>query len=227
MAESVVEKRLDDAQLEAGVVRLTTREAESLGLPDHASDVSLAFAGDRFHALWAAVDRELRGDVFAETLQLYATTGSLVRLTKRERDLEVDVIHQDRQTQSRLEGFDRIFEPARPEPRGRAYALAPARDRRQTRRSTRQDQYRLRERGEYDWRDGIGIHKATLDAFRDHVDAGGWDSPELFQLRLAGEELAAVNDFGELMAVDQAKVCLLYTSPSPRDKRQSRMPSSA
>ena len=27
--------------------------------------------------------------------------------------------------------------------------------------------------------------------------------------------------------VDAAKDCLLYTSPSPRDKRQSRMPSSA
>ena len=26
---------------------------------------------------------------------------------------------------------------------------------------------------------------------------------------------------------DLAKYCLLYTSPSPRDKRQSRMPSSA
>ena len=26
---------------------------------------------------------------------------------------------------------------------------------------------------------------------------------------------------------DQGNVCLLYTSPSPRDKRQSRMPSSA
>ena len=25
----------------------------------------------------------------------------------------------------------------------------------------------------------------------------------------------------------EAKTCLLYTSPSPRDKRQSRMPSSA
>ena len=25
----------------------------------------------------------------------------------------------------------------------------------------------------------------------------------------------------------QFKICLLYTSPSPRDKRQSRMPSSA
>ena len=32
------------------------------------------------------------------------------------------------------------------------------------------------------------------------------------------------------LAIDnlrQANVCLLYTSPSPRDKRQSRMPSSA
>ena len=26
---------------------------------------------------------------------------------------------------------------------------------------------------------------------------------------------------------DQIDICLLYTSPSPRDKRQSRMPSSA
>ena len=26
---------------------------------------------------------------------------------------------------------------------------------------------------------------------------------------------------------EQDKICLLYTSPSPRDKRQSRMPSSA
>ena len=26
---------------------------------------------------------------------------------------------------------------------------------------------------------------------------------------------------------DEFKACLLYTSPSPRDKRQSRMPSSA
>ena len=28
-------------------------------------------------------------------------------------------------------------------------------------------------------------------------------------------------------ACTRGKVCLLYTSPSPRDKRQSRMPSSA
>ena len=29
------------------------------------------------------------------------------------------------------------------------------------------------------------------------------------------------------MGVNRADICLLYTSPSPRDKRQSRMPSSA
>ena len=29
------------------------------------------------------------------------------------------------------------------------------------------------------------------------------------------------------MSIQEKKVCLLYTSPSPRDKRQSRMPSSA
>ena len=33
--------------------------------------------------------------------------------------------------------------------------------------------------------------------------------------------------FGELSRMTQFKDCLLYTSPSPRDKRQSRMPSSA
>ena len=30
-----------------------------------------------------------------------------------------------------------------------------------------------------------------------------------------------------LLSGTQADTCLLYTSPSPRDKRQSRMPSSA
>ena len=30
-----------------------------------------------------------------------------------------------------------------------------------------------------------------------------------------------------VLLLDQNEICLLYTSPSPRDKRQSRMPSSA
>ena len=37
-----------------------------------------------------------------------------------------------------------------------------------------------------------------------------------------------LNDIKQLNQIAKdSKVCLLYTSPSPRDKRQSRMPSSA
>eukprot|EP00827_Trimyema_finlayi_P002633 TRINITY_DN2353_c0_g1_i1.p4 TRINITY_DN2353_c0_g1~~TRINITY_DN2353_c0_g1_i1.p4 ORF type:complete len:109 (+),score=14.49 TRINITY_DN2353_c0_g1_i1:1141-1467(+) len=34
-------------------------------------------------------------------------------------------------------------------------------------------------------------------------------------------------DLAVLLQLDYIEICLLYTSPSPRDKRQSRMPSSA
>ena len=42
---------------------------------------------------------------------------------------------------------------------------------------------------------------------------------------LAARGLAASKSY--LVALLYDSVCLLYTSPSPRDKRQSRMPSSA
>ena len=36
-----------------------------------------------------------------------------------------------------------------------------------------------------------------------------------------------LRDQGHVVEIINYKPCLLYTSPSPRDKRQSRMPSSA
>ena len=42
----------------------------------------------------------------------------------------------------------------------------------------------------------------------------------------SNKENATIAIFSEV-GVPWEKVCLLYTSPSPRDKRQSRMPSSA
>ena len=36
-----------------------------------------------------------------------------------------------------------------------------------------------------------------------------------------------VNDFDRKLSVNQFTACLLYTSPSPRDRTRSRMPSSA
>ena len=38
---------------------------------------------------------------------------------------------------------------------------------------------------------------------------------------------ADLTDFENLLGAGDQWICLLYTSPSPRDKRQSRMPSSA
>ena len=46
--------------------------------------------------------------------------------------------------------------------------------------------------------------------------------------RLASEAIYALDGLGEAFNdCAQSPRCLLYTSPSPRDKRQSRMPSSA
>ena len=47
------------------------------------------------------------------------------------------------------------------------------------------------------------------------------------EINLIGQRYSVQNNFnfaGDLTPFD---TCLLYTSPSPRDKRQSRMPSSA
>ena len=42
-----------------------------------------------------------------------------------------------------------------------------------------------------------------------------------------GVNLRQLMELGELSPAEALRICLLYTSPSPRDKRQSRMPSSA
>ena len=56
---------------------------------------------------------------------------------------------------------------------------------------------------------------------------------EIGVLRLAGEVLLDTDQRGAALALgvqaadDVAGTCLLYTSPSPRDRQKSRMPSSA
>ena len=45
---------------------------------------------------------------------------------------------------------------------------------------------------------------------------------------IAGSHIRGINSHGVVAVKDrEVRDCLLYTSPSPRDKRQSRMPSSA
>ena len=50
------------------------------------------------------------------------------------------------------------------------------------------------------------------------MSQGGWDRKKLVGVELEGKTLAVIG---------MGKICLLYTSPSPRDRTRSRMPSSA
>ena len=71
------------------------------------------------------------------------------------------------------------------------------------------------------WADRFGY--AGMLIYSDHSLVDPW--------LVTAEALAATTTLHPLVAVQPANMhphtCLLYTSPSPRDKRQSRMPSSA
>ena len=70
------------------------------------------------------------------------------------------------------------------------------------------------------WRDDIHLTIASIADFQPHVTSGLVPPPAnplgISQPCIRLTDVAAVG-----------RSCLLYTSPSPRDKRQSRMPSSA
>ena len=63
------------------------------------------------------------------------------------------------------------------------------------------------------------VEKRAVFDSADHVD-----SKETY---LIYEPMAAALGIGLDVEEPEGNICLLYTSPSPRDKRQSRMPSSA
>ena len=60
---------------------------------------------------------------------------------------------------------------------------------------------------------------------REHLKSNGNQVKAL--LINSGNANAGTGEPGLNMATGHCESCLLYTSPSPRDKRQSRMPSSA
>ena len=72
---------------------------------------------------------------------------------------------------------------------------------------------------------------------QDHPEPSSSDEMALVEVRMAGvcstdlQILQGYMDFrgilGHEFVGEVLEGCLLYTSPSPRDKRQSRMPSSA
>ena len=95
-----------------------------------------------------------------------------------------------------------------------------------------------------DWDDEI-ILEDVMPSTRPYVVTGGNTRPEgavaietlvetvpaeAMGLRFEKERVAQLASSAPLSVAELSahlKICLLYTSPSPRDKRQSRMPSSA
>ena len=85
------------------------------------------------------------------------------------------------------------------------------------------------------WRDAGHVARRTLEGIKGEIVAGkAWDdvidSAERFIRRHGGTPAfpvtISVNDIAAHYTSDHL-LCLLYTSPSPRDQRGSRMPSSA
>ena len=58
-------------------------------------------------------------------------------------------------------------------------------------------------------------------------DDGAYALTQEIKVRDDSENWFELSTTSEMLLSDLDMICLLYTSPSPRDKRQSRMPSSA
>ena len=79
--------------------------------------------------------------------------------------------------------------------------------------------------GEFERPAGVLLHDVAVLLHERRARGGGVLGPGYrTRVRVVDEDGAAVFADGELV---DGGTCLLYTSPSPRDKRQSRMPSSA
>ena len=72
--------------------------------------------------------------------------------------------------------------------------------------------------------DGSVDYSALTRLLDYHVEAG---THGIVAVGTTGESSTLMVDEHLAVIEHTIKVCLLYTSPSPRDKRQSRMPSSA
>ena len=73
---------------------------------------------------------------------------------------------------------------------------------------------------------GTTIEIPTIDGKKAKIKIpDGTQDGKQFRLKGKGMPFMRRGDFGDLYV--QVKTCLLYTSPSPRDRTRSRMPSSA
>lgn len=191
----MIEKVISEKLLESGELSLTELESAALALPEHSTTIVLDLDGQRFGAQWNGRSRNLFGDILAEKLQDYGQEKGLLRLRPFGEDYRLELLPP---------GSARLFTAVSPPIH--TPALKPKNDKKK-RRATVDRQFHAD--SEYDWGKGqqkIGFLKEARSLLREQLSAAGFDPLELLELRLQGEELATLDDFEELIAVDVAHV---------------------
>ncbi|CAM3441408.1 DEAD/DEAH box helicase [Mycobacterium frederiksbergense] len=191
----MIEKRITQPLLESGQLTLTERECNALTLPEHSSSIDLELDGEPFHAQWSGRSRQLTGDVLTERLQDYGQDGGLLRLRLVDQVYRLQLLPPG--TISQLT----VAPPPAP-------ITTRAKATKTKRRATVDRQFHADT--EYDWGTSgaktIGFLAAAKELLGEQLKAAGFDPLELVELRLQGEELATLDDFEELLAVDVANV---------------------
>ena len=193
----MIEKRITQQLLEAGELVLTPTERVDLALPEHSTTIKIELEGEVFGAQWSGRTRQLSGDMLTERLQDYGQAGGLVRLRYVDQAYRLLLLPPG----SGLQVSRQISQPAV------VHKVAP-KSKAARRRATIDRQFHSDD--EYDWGSSdprtIGFLAEARTLFGEQLKAAGFDPLELVELRLQGEELATLDDFEELLAVDVANV---------------------
>lgn len=191
----MIEKRITHQLLDAGELVLTSLERENLQLPEHSTTIDVELEGEIFHAQWSGRGRQLSGDLLTERLQDYGQDGGLLRLRLVDQTYRLTLLPPGTPLQV----------THTPPPRRLSQTPAAKKARR---RATVDRQFHSDK--EYDWGTGdspkIGFLTEARNLVGDQLKAAGFDPLEIVELRLQGEELATLDDFEELLAVDVANV---------------------
>jgi superfamily II DNA or RNA helicase len=193
----MIEKRITEQQLESGTIALTEREQSELGLPEHSTTIDVELESELFKAQWSGRGRQLTGDMLTERLQDYGQTGGLLRLRVVDGVYRLVLLPPGAAMEARTSFFSTTSK-----------AKSEAARKAIKRRATVDRQFH--DDVEYSWGTGSASGTGFLTEARrllgEQLKAAGWDTRELVELRLQGEELATLDDFEELLAVDVANV---------------------
>lgn len=194
-----VEKTVTEAMLLAGEITIGAAEQARLGFPDHSDAFDVIAADETLPVVWTAGRRTLTGEALLDFLQDTARVGDVVRIERRDGALSLVV-------QAPLRGFNAAARPTPPQASPRTQPTVTKAATRARRVASRGERYRLRQRDEYVWHDGVGFLKSANAHLTNALRSRGWDPRDAVEIRLMGEELATLDQFEELLALDAAHI---------------------